>query len=132
MRADKLNRRKATNWVVIKYSEAKSSLASELQNSRKRPKLPKGTRADLVARAITKFNIKGEFTVPCQTIQSRMNADRLVVWQPDSSSPVLMVEVTLHAYIIQAWMLNCPLSVSKYIELMNDLISGTRYEAALI
>ena len=112
MRADKLNRRKATNWVVIKYSEAKSSLASKLQNSRKRPKPPKETKVDLVACTITNFNIQREFTVPCRTIHSRINAERLEVLHPGSSSPFLMVKAALIAYIIQVQSLNFLLGVS--------------------
>ena len=114
-RAAKLERRKATNWVVTQYAEARSALVSTCQSLRKRAALPAGTRESLVARAIAKFNIVGTFDVPRSTICSRMRADHLEVWQSGFVSPLIFVEVMLVAYIIQAWSLNCPLSISKTI-----------------
>ena len=131
-RAAILAKKKATNWVTIEFAAARSELEHSNPNRRKRSFLPPGTREDLVARAIVKFGIKGKFDVPRSTIDSRIKADRLEVWQTGEASPVIMVEVTLNAYIIQAWCLNCPLSVSGCIDLMNSLINGTRFEAKLI
>ena len=86
----------------------------------------------LVARSITRFKIEGEFEVPRQTIFSRMKADRLEVWHTGETSPIILVEVTLNVYIICAWVVNCPLTVSRCIELMNNLVSGTRFERKLV
>ena len=137
MRAAKLVQKQATNWVVIKYAQAKAALAKAVRAGRaagpcKRSKLPKGTREELVVRASAKFSIKGEFRVPLETIQSRIKAERLEVWHTGVTSPIIMVEVTLTAHIIQAWSLNCPLGVTETIALMNSLISGTRYETMMI
>ena len=43
-----------------------------------------------------------------------------------------MVEVILVAYIIQAWSLNCPLSISKTIAIMNSFIIETAFEELVI
>ena len=97
--------------MTIEFAAARSELEHRNPNRRKRLFLPPGTREDLVARAIVKFGIKGKFDVPRSTIESRMKVDRLEVWQTGEASPIIMVEVTLNAYIIQAWCLNCPLSL---------------------
>jgi hypothetical protein len=121
-RAAQLLRKKAVNWVAVSYFQAREG----------RNRAEHGTREKLVERAIVKFGIKGDFDVPRQTIHSRIKAERLEVWHTGTTSPLIMVEVTLNAYIIGAWMLNCPLSVSRCVELMNNLISGTRFERDLI
>ena len=61
-----------------------------------------------------------------------MQVERLEVWHTGVTSPIIMVEVTLTAHIIQAWSLNCPLGVTETIELMNSLIAGTRYETMMV
>ena len=96
--AAKLERRKVTNWVVTQYTEARSTLVSTCQSFRKLATLPAGTRESLVARAITKFNIVGEFDVPRLTICSRTRADHLEVWQSGFVSPHILVEVMLVVY----------------------------------
>ena len=91
-----------------------------------------GTREKLVERMIVKFGIKGNVDVPKQTIHSRIKVERLKVWHTGTTSPLIMVEAILNAYIIGAWMINCPLTVSRCVKLMNNLISGTRFERNLI
>ena len=86
----------------------------------------------LIKHAVARFKIEGEFDVPRQTIHSRIKAERLEVWHTGETSPIILVEVTLNAYIICAWVVNCPLSVSRCIKLMNNLISGTKFERKLV
>ena len=76
---------------------------AENHQSRKRPKLPKGTLAGLVAREITKFEIKGDFGVSRKTVHSRIKAGCLVVWDTGIASPVILVEMMLATHIIKAW-----------------------------
>ena len=61
-----------------------------------------------------------------------MRADHLEVWQSGFVSPLILVEVMLVAYIIQAWSLNCPLSISKTIAIMNSFTVGTVFEELVI
>jgi hypothetical protein len=49
---------------------------------------------------IVNFGIKGDFNVPKQTTQSRIRAERLKIRHTGTTSPLIMVEVTLNAYII--------------------------------
>ena len=60
MRTTKLERRKATNLVVMKYYPAKMLFSQNHQSYSKRAKLPQKTKTELIAIAciITRFSIK--------------------------------------------------------------------------
>jgi len=130
-RAEALARKKAVNWVTVEYAQKRSQLLESNQTSGKRVTLEDGTLQNLVATAAERFEIQGDFDVPRQTIHSRIKAERLEVWHRGQTSPLIVVEVTLNAYIIGAWMVNCPLSVSQCIELMHNLMSGSSFEQNL-
>ena len=77
-RAKSLARKKAVNWVVVKYSEKRTELL-ESNTCGKRAKLEPGTLPKLIKRAVARFKIQGEFDVPRQTIFSRMKVECLEV-----------------------------------------------------
>ena len=77
-RAKALARKKAVNWVAVKFSEKRTELL-ESNTHGTRAKLEPGTLQKLVARAVARFKIEGEFDVPRQTIFSRIKAERLGV-----------------------------------------------------
>jgi hypothetical protein len=105
---------------------------SKKKRHQKRIRLQNGTRESIVKRAIEKFQVKGKFDVPKQTIHNRIQKNRLEVQQSGVQSPVLFVEVVLVSFIINAWALNCPISVGGTVSLMNNLVEGTEHEAKLI
>ena len=70
--------------------------------------------------------------MPWQTTPSGINAERLEVWHTRFTSPIIAVIVALNAYIIVAWILDCPLTVSRCFTLMNNLISETKFDQDLI
>ena len=61
-----------------------------------------------------------------------MKAERLEVWHTGTTSPIILVEITLVSFDTIAWSIKRPLSVSRCIELMNDLISGTDFKTKII
>ena len=87
-----------------------------------------GTREKLAESAIAKFDIKQDFNKPEQTLHSCIKAKRLEVWHPEFTSPISVVEVARNVYTIGASIINCPLGVSRYIELIHDLIGGTKFK----
>ena len=126
MRAERQNRKKAVNWVVKTYLKKQGVAAKQ------KKRLVGGTLQKIVDLAKVKFKLKGNFAVPKQTISNRKLTKRLEVWHPGFQSPLLIPEIALHAYIITAWQLNCPLSVSNVKALMNSLIEGSKYEREMI
>ena len=127
------HKKEAVNHVVVEYNRLQELAKAQNEKSKKRIRVEAGTRAKLVATAKTLYNIKDKkFDVPKNTIQNRIKTTRLEVWQPGEKSPVLMIEVVLKAYILTAFLVECPLNVSETIALMNDLIDGTEHEASLI
>ena len=99
---------------------------------KKEMRLEKGTLNTVIELAKAKFKIEGDFTVSKQTIHNRKKAKNLEVWYPGISSPLLLVEVVLRTYIIVAWQLNNPLSVTNTKALMNSLIENSKYEREMI
>jgi hypothetical protein len=130
-RAQRRARRDATNFVVREMSMLQKE-ESKKKRHQKRIRLQNGTRESIVKRAIEKFQVKGKFDVPKQTIHNRIQKNRLEVQQSGVQSPVLFVEVVLVSFIINAWALNCPISVGGTVSLMNNLVEGTEHEAKLI
>ena len=114
------------NWVVKTYLNAQVNANEEGRA------VKTGTRKALVSQGITKFSIEGKSNVSKQTITSRIKAKRLEVWHPASTSPIVLVEITLISFILNAWNVKCPLSVSRCIELAESLIVGTLHETKLI
>ena len=121
-RAEKINRKKAVNWVV------KTFLKKQEQAQKKMMKCENGMLQLVIDLAKVKFKLKDDFNVPRQTISNRKKAKNIEVWHPGLSSPLLIPEVILRAYIITAWQLNCPLSVSNAKALMNSLLVNIKYE----
>ena len=86
---DKLNKKKATNWVCMEYCR----LLDEAEA--KRINVKPDTRERLVKEAKEKFKIRKDFTVTRQKIDMRRKAKKLEVWHPGAPSPLLLFEVML-------------------------------------
>eukprot|EP00985_Skeletonema_marinoi_P005319 scaffold2291_cov149-Skeletonema_marinoi.AAC.2 len=105
----------------------------ENKHSKKRVRVANGFRGTLVKQAKEHFQIDDEdFDVPPTTIESRITAERLEVWQPGEVSPIIETEVALTSLIIMAGELKSPLSVGDIIHLANSLIEGTPVAKTLI
>mmetsp|Transcript_33611 Transcript_33611/g.68233 ORF Transcript_33611/g.68233 Transcript_33611/m.68233 type:complete len:887 (-) Transcript_33611:1079-3739(-) len=126
-------RKEAVNWVVAQYAEEKRIKEDENKHSKKRVRVANGFRDTLVKQAKEQFQIDDEdFDVPLRTIESRIKADRLEVWQPGEVSPIIETEVALTSLIIMAGELKSPLSVGDIIHMANRLIEGTPVAKTLI
>ena len=73
--------KKAVNWIVVPYVEAREG----------RHRVEGGTREKPIERALVKFGIKGDFDVQKQTIHSRIKAKSLEVWHTGITFPLIMV-----------------------------------------
>eukprot|EP00985_Skeletonema_marinoi_P025460 scaffold18760_cov166-Skeletonema_marinoi.AAC.1 len=126
-------RKEAVNWVVAQYAEEKRIKEDENKHSKKRVRVANGFRDTLVKQAKEQFQIDDEdYDVPLRTIESRIKADRLEVWQPGEVSPIIETEVALTSLIIMAGELKSPLSVGDIIHMANRLIEGTPVAKTLI
>ena len=126
------NRKRAVNYVCEKYRQAKRTVSRASRSSKKKGRVAKGTRNTLVEQAKERFGIKDDkFDVPKQTIESRIQSERLEVWHPGNASPVGITEVVVKMYIITAANVNAALSVSSIIALANNLLEGTPQEKVL-
>ena len=133
-REDALKLKKAVNWVTVEYELAmhRAKEAREESGGRNRVKVADRMREKLVDEAKERFSIEVELDVPRQTIHSRIKAERLEVWHTGKTSPMIIAEIALNAYIITAWQVQSPLSVGDCIELMNNLITATQFAHKLI
>ncbi|KAL7545121.1 hypothetical protein ACHAWF_013505 [Thalassiosira exigua] len=123
----------ARNYVVVEIARLREKAEKERGGSKKRPKLENGTRERLVEDAKQKFGVKDkDFDVPRQTISDRIKAERLEVFHPGHSSPVLVVETILKAFVFMAHELLCPMNKTTIIALMNSLLHDSVHEARLI
>ena len=74
-----------------------------------------------------------EFDVPMQTIDSRIQNERLEIWQTGPTSWLLLgMEVHLKVLILTTAKIHAAINVSQTIALANDLIWGTPVEAVFI
>jgi hypothetical protein len=113
----------ATNFVVVKYSEAQRlAKANNITVDR-------GLRASLVKEAKELFNVEDEnFGVSKQLIQNRIDRGNLLVEHRGVVAPLAAVEVSLITYILSAARIGAPLAVGEVIQLMDSLIRGTVWE----
>ena len=126
-------KKEAVYWVVTQYAVEKQRTVEENKLSSKRVRVATGFRAELVRKAREKFEIKcKDFDVPLTTIESRINVDRLEVWNTGDPPPIVEAEVTIVSMVISAGELKSPLNVGDTIHLGNKLIEDTPVEKELI
>ena len=133
-RVENLKMKRAINSVVSEYAKMQIlARANDGPNRKRASRVKDGALAELIQKARVEFNINDKhFDVPLSTIQSRIRSGRLEVFHPGTQAPLLQVEAILAGMIVAAWQVNRPLSVSAVINMMNSLISGTKYAADLL
>ena len=120
--------KKAVNFVVISYAEAKDAARAAGKS-----RVEKGLKDKIVEEAKVKFKLTDyDFDVPMQTIDSRIQNERLEVWQSGPTSLLLGMEVHLKVLILTAAKLHAAMNVTQTIALANELIRGQPVEKAFI